>query len=144
MKVCIAEQLEEINSAWGTKRKIELFKQYDTIILRDILDYAFNPDIEWLVSEDLPKYTLSKDSHSALMKRLYQEIRKFDIFVNSEKYKNLNQQRRDLLFIGMLERLHPKDADLILHIRKKTLPYKKITRDVVAKAYPKLAATWRT
>ena len=49
----------------------------------------------------------------------------------------LTKARREMIFINLLQGLHPKDAELLILVKDKKLSDKyKITHEVVAEAYP--------
>ena len=53
----------------------------------------------------------------------------------------LTTSRREMMFINMLQGLHPKEAELLVLVKDKKLTDKyKITKDNVSKAYPDI--TW--
>jgi hypothetical protein len=53
----------------------------------------------------------------------------------------LTTSRREMMFINMLQGLHPKEAELLVLVKDKKLTDKyKITKDHVSKAYPDI--TW--
>jgi hypothetical protein len=51
---------------------------------------------------------------------------------------NLKPLKRETMFVEFLESLAPKDAELILAIKDKKLPFKGITEDIVREAFPEL------
>ena len=54
---------------------------------------------------------------------------------------SLNNIRRETMFINILEGLHPLEAEIIVLVKDKLLDTKyKITKDIVAEAYPDI--TW--
>ena len=53
--------------------------------------------------------------------------------------------RRESMFIQLLERLHAEEAEVICLVKDKNLTDKyKLTRDVVADAFPDIAWGWRS
>jgi hypothetical protein len=42
----------------------------------------------------------------------------------------------------MLEAVDPDDAQLLLHVKNKKLPYQGITKDIVAKSFPGIDGKW--
>lgn len=102
-----------------------------------ILKYAFDPRIKWLLPEGAPPYTPSENSNMDSM--LYSEARKFYLFVEGGN-DNLNQIKRERIFIDILENIHPEDAKLVLNVKDKKLPYKNIGKRLVKKAFPELFA----
>ena len=52
----------------------------------------------------------------------------------------LTTARREMMFINMLQGLHPKEAELLILVKDKKMGDKyKITKDHVAKAYPDIS-----
>ena len=49
----------------------------------------------------------------------------------------LTKTRREMIFINLLQGLHPKDAQILILVKDKKLSDKyKITKEIVAEAYP--------
>jgi hypothetical protein len=51
---------------------------------------------------------------------------------------NLNQIKRESLFISVLENVHPEDAKLLLSMKEKKLPYSGLNSKLILKAFPGL------
>ena len=49
----------------------------------------------------------------------------------------MNTMKRESLYIGLLEGIHPNDAKLVIDMTNKTSP-KYITRNIVEEAFPDL------
>ena len=75
---------------------------------------------------------------------LTSELRRMYLFVDgpTETQQKLKQQRREALFIELLESVHPDDAKLLLSMKERKLPVKGITRKLVAEAFPNLSKDW--
>jgi len=50
----------------------------------------------------------------------------------------LPQLKKEVLFVGVLESLDPQDAKLLLAVKDKKMPYKGITKKLVAETFPNL------
>ena len=49
----------------------------------------------------------------------------------------LTKTRREMIFINLLQGLHPKDAQILILVKDKKLSDEyKITKEIVAEAYP--------
>ena len=68
---------------------------------------------------------------------LYSEARKFYLFVK-DGHPGLTNLKRESLFITMLESVDPKDAELLIGMKDKKLPYKGINVAIVTEAFPGL------
>ena len=73
---------------------------------------------------------------------LLADHRKLHIFVKSVEYKDLRPAKREELFLQFLEELDPEDADLLLAIKDRKMPYKGVTKALIKDAFPNLAADW--
>src|SRR5205814_231471 len=62
-------------------------------------------------------------------------IRKFYLFVEGGN-PNLNQGKREQMYIDMLETIGLADAEMMIAVKDKCLPWPEITYDLVAAAYP--------
>lgn len=100
-----------------------------------ILRGAFDPSIKWLLPEGNAPYTPYE--FDGLEHALYSEIRRLHLFV--EGYNpGLNQVKRERLFIELLESIDPKDAEMMVAVKDKKLPWPGLTADIVLKAFPGL------
>jgi hypothetical protein len=68
---------------------------------------------------------------------LYTEARRLYLFLKGGN-PNLTPFRREMLFINLLETVHPNDAKLLLTVKEKKLPYKGLTLNLIKEAYPGL------
>lgn len=64
-------------------------------------------------------------------------VKKLDIFIENGR-PVATQSKREMLFIEMLESVHPKDAIILVNMIQKKAPVKGITKQVVQMAFPSL------
>lgn len=114
----------------------ELRRHDNKPAVKAILDLAFNPKFQYTLPEGEPPYTPAEDMLDNAG-GLYRDYRKFTYFMDHPK-NNLHQIKRETLFIQLLESVHPKDAELCIAMKDKTLPFKGITKSLVIEAYPGL------
>ena len=135
-KPMISEILTWVNNAKDKPKKVEILRQNNSPALRMILKGAFDPNIEWDLPEGTPPYMENEapagTEHSLLMndsKRLWHFVKGAD--------PSLNKQRRETLFIQMLEGLHKDEAKVLLDTKSKRLNnvYKGLTAAVVKEAF---------
>ena len=50
--------------------------------------------------------------------------------------------KREQIFITLLESIDPKDAKVVLAMKNRKLPYKGLTRKLVAEAFPTISTNW--
>lgn len=114
--LAIAEILDLVKEAKDVQTKVSLLRQYDNETLRYILELAFHPNVGWWLPEGAPPYKPSEvlDSEG----RLYQEARTLPLYLSGNR-PDIKQVQREMLFIGLLESLHPKDASLLIATKDK-------------------------
>ena len=64
-------------------------------------------------------------------------MRKLYLFVEGGN-PNLKPNRREYLFIELLESIHPKEAELLLQVKDKKLKCNGLTYNLVKETFPKL------
>lgn len=120
----VTEILSEINS---DPKAVDKYK--DSIALRLIFEYAFDPENKFVLPEGDPPYKQDAAPMGMSPGNLYQELKRFYIFCR----KDLTAIRRESLFVQLLENIHPDEAKLILAVKdqKLTKMYPKITHKFV-------------
>jgi hypothetical protein len=136
MRKSISWILNFTNNLPNDKERIKCLQQnVDNDVLTLILRLTFDPGIEFLLPEGTPPYKVCEypDQQNAL----YFESRKLYLFVKGGN-DNLSPFRRETLFVELLQVIDPDDAKLLIAMKDKTLPYKKITKELVSQAFPNL------
>jgi len=134
---------EEVEKAKTKADKIAVLKKHSSASLKLILGATYDPRVKWLLPEGAPPYKpLSKGSDGEM--DLAGELRKLYLFTegNTDTQRNLKQHRREELFIGLLESLDPDEAKLLIGMKDRKLPFKGVTRKLVAEAFPNLTRDW--
>jgi hypothetical protein len=135
MQVSLSEFLEKVSKLKTRQDKINALRANDTLPLRIILQGAFDPDVEWLLPPGAPPYQPSKLSDQEHI--LINSIEKLRYYIKGF-HDNLSQNKREMMFVELLERVDPKDAELLCAIKDKKLPFKGITSEQVKEALPGL------
>ncbi len=129
-----SEIFTKINNAKDKPKKIEVLKRYDTPNLRMVLKGAFDPKIEWDLPPGIPPYIANEAPAGTEHTYLEIEAKRFYNFV---KGGNDAMNRKETMFIQLLEGLHPEEAEIVCLTKDKQLQSKyKITYDMVKEAYP--------
>lgn len=132
----VYEVLEEAGKARSKADKVRILKENETWALKDVLRGSIDPTIKWWLPEGEVPYTASPE-HSAASNLLKQNT-KFIYFVKGSKAaEELPQFKRERIFLGILEAIHPEDAKLLVKMINKEAP-KGITKNVVMEAFPGL------
>jgi|SRR6056297_1809368 len=136
MRKFVYEVLDEVAKAKSKKDKVQILKNNDSGALRDVIRGSLDKTIVWLLPEgDAPPYTPNRPE--SVPSNLLKECMKFAYFAKGGKGPKLMQVRREQMFIGVLESIHPKDAEIVVDMINKKPP-KGVTRQVVKEAFPGL------
>ena len=133
-----AEILEAASKLKTKKEKIELLQKYgNRADFMYVLRVAYAPNIEWLVPDGplpegvLPSAAVSVDTAEDRLIRAY---RNFQYLVKGGPV--VKQSKREEIYLNMYRSLHNSEASLLHSIVNKKLPYKGITKAIVADAFP--------
>lgn len=137
----MSEILEKVESAPTKEQKIKLLQENSSQQLRDVIQGCFDARIVWLLPEGPVPFKPLDGENSE--KVFWAECRKLYLFVRGGN-PNLKQTRRETLFIQLLEAINVKDANLLVAIKDKVLPFPSITYELIKEAwnidYPKYIA----
>jgi len=135
MKQYVFEVFEEMNKKPNKADKIKVLKENETWALKDIIRGSMDSTVKWNLPTGAPPYTAAlEQSHAA---NLLRENKKFAYFAKGGPGDELPAYKRENLFIGILEGVHPKDAELVIGMINKEKP-KGLTRPIVEEAFPGL------
>ena len=131
----IYEVLEEVAKKRTKSEKVNILKQNESWALKDILRGSFDSKVVWNLPGGQPPYT-PNEGHNAPTNLLRENI-KFKYFVKGGPGDKLGTLKRENLFIGLIESIHPEDAKLVVDMMNKVKP-KHLTRPIVQEAFPGL------
>ena len=140
----VAEILEECSKIDGTgsrQRKVDFLQKNSSPALKAVLGFCYDPKIKWLLPEGAPPYTPAGTAED-LQTVLFADHRKLHIFVESVEYHKLDKNKRESQFVQFLESLDPMDAELIISIKDRKVPYEGITIKLVKEAFPSISKDW--
>ena len=100
-------------------------------VLKGIFENAFDPELKWDLPEGEPPFKPTPEPMGMTPTNLFQEIRRFYIF----RRPDLNNLRRESLFIELMEGVHPDEAKVLVAIKDQDLQslYPKISPEVLVK-----------
>jgi hypothetical protein len=130
------EVLALVDKAATKKEKIEILQSNDSMVLKNILIGTFDDAVEWLLPDTVPPYTPC-DARSA-PSSLHKQLDNFAYFVKGGKGPDMLKIKREMMFIRMLESIHPEDAKIVVAMLTRKLPTKGLTKALVKEAFPKL------
>lgn len=139
MNILASEFFDQLDKASTKEAKLTLLNQNNNPLVRTLLRFNFDYNIKFLLPEGAPPYKVDKDVPAGYEKtKLQLEMRRFYLFVKPDV--NINNIKRERLFIEMLEGLHWTEAEDFVLIKDKSLTtkYKTITHELIEEAYPGL------
>lgn len=129
----LKEVLDKVAATATREEKAKVLKHYDTPHLRYFLKGAFDDTIEWLVPKGTPPY---KPNNSKECEHVRSHIvKRFKFFVKGGP--DLKNTKREVMFIRLLEAIHPEDAKLIIMCKDKELvgKFKGLTKKLVSETF---------
>lgn len=131
-----SEILEKVAKLKTKKDKIEYLQKYNTDALRMVIKSSFDPKIEWALPEGDVPYTPNEAPEGTEHTVLSQEARTLFNFIRGGNGQ-LTQNKRETMFVQMLEGLHADEAKLIVAAKDKKLHqvYKGLSANVVKEAF---------
>ena len=132
----VRETFEVIGKAKTREEKRDLLKQRENFATKAILQLNYHPDVKWHLPSGNPPYTPGQIADST-PNSLHFEVKKLDYYVDPSPH-DLPMLRRESMFVGLLERLDPEDAKLLIAVKDKKLSYKGLTYKLVKDTWPDL------
>lgn len=158
------EVLNLVSKQRANAKKVELLKKYEDASLKAIFIWNFDESVISLLPDgDVPyasvgeqnsfSGTISQKVDDAVSKMaemnttslgandqgkssIRKEYQKFYNFIKGGN-DGLSSLRRETMFINILQGLHPLEAEILILVKDKQLQTKyKITKEIVAEAYP--------
>ena len=131
-----SEILEKVAKLKTKKDKVEYLQKYNTDALRMVIKSSFDPKIEWALPEGDVPYTPNEAPEGTEHTVLSQEARTLFNFIKGGNGQ-LTQNKRETMFVQMLEGLHADEAKLIVAAKDKKLHqvYKGLSANVVKEAF---------
>jgi len=139
------EMFTQINNKKDRPGKIKILRKYDTKGLRMVLKAAFDPKIVWLVPEGNVPYIANDAPDGTEHTRLESQARTLQNYLGVRQENGavnpaapaLNNMKREMLFIQLLEGLSAGEADVLISVKNKTLnkTYKGLNASTVKEAY---------
>lgn len=136
MKLLVYEVLDLVAKAKSKDEKVKILRENESGALHDVIRGTFDERIVWLLPQGgPPPYTPNKPESTP--SNFLRECVKLAYFVKGGRAPDLNPIRREMMFIQLLESIHPRDAELLIDVINKKAP-KGLTRAVAKEAFPNL------
>ena len=131
-----SEILSKVSKLKTKKEKVTHLRQYNTDALRMVIKSSFDPKVKWALPFGEVPYRANEAPEGTEHNMLSYEARKLYHFI--EGGNNLiTQNKRESMFVQMLEGLHPDEADVLVAAKDKILhqKYKGLSSNVVREAF---------
>jgi hypothetical protein len=135
----VRETLEEVAKAKTRDQKREVLKKRENLATKILLQLNYHPDAKWLLPPGAPPYEPAKQGDMT-SNSFHYEVKKLDYYTDPSPHplSELPMLRREAMFVGLLERLDPQDAEMMIAIKDKKLSYKGLTYKLVKDTWPDL------
>ncbi len=101
--------------------KAAVLQKYASPALFYVIRLAYDPTITWSLPEGVPPYKEHKGFPGSAPSDLMRELRRLYLLLKGTG-DHLTQLKREKLFQEMLEGLDPPEAELLRHMKDKTVP----------------------
>lgn len=132
----IYEVLEAANKASKKEEKINILRQNESWALKDVLRATYDDSIQFTLPPGTPPYTPNKEE--SVPSNLLRQNTQFKYFVKGGAGDQVQNFKRERIFINVLEAVHPKDAEVLIKMINKETLGKTITKALVQEAFPGL------
>ena len=128
--------MEKLGKLKTKKQKVKYLQDNNSDSLRMVIKSSFDPKIVWLLPEGPVPYVPNDAPEGTEHTDLAYEARKLYNFIKGGNGQ-ISQNKREALFVQMLEGLHPDEAELLGAAKDKALhkEYKGLSTNVVKEAF---------
>tara|TARA_B110000858_G_scaffold80415_1_gene93182 strand:+ start:2434 stop:2883 length:450 start_codon:yes stop_codon:yes gene_type:complete len=132
------EILDSISSESKRGEKIKLVQNYINTYssFEDYIRCVFDEKISFLLPDSRPPFTPAEEG--SVISSWHKQHINLTYFVKGLKADHVNVMRRESMYIGMLESVHPADAEILVDMIAKKTPCKGLTVKLVKEAIPNL------
>ena len=131
-----SEILSKLSKLKTKNQKIAHLRKYNSDSLRQVIKSSFDPKVKWALPFGEVPYIQNEAPEGTEHNNLSYESRKLYHFIEGGNNK-LTQNKRESMFVQMLEGLHPDEADILVAAKDKILhqKYKGLSVNVVKEAF---------
>ena len=131
-----SEILTRLGKIKTKKDKVTFLKQHNTDALRQIIKASFDPKIKWALPFGEVPFIPNDAPEGTENNVLSYESRKLYHYIEGGN-PQLSQNTREMMFVQLLEGLHPDEAEIVVAAKDKVLhqKYKGLSDNVVKEAF---------
>jgi len=136
MDLLISEILDKVSKVKTKQEKINLLQKHDHQSLRMVIKSSFDPKIKWALPDGEVPFIRNEAPEGTEHASLSYESRKLYHFIRGGN-PQITQNKRETMFVQMLEGLHESEADVLVAAKDKKLHqvYKGLSAPVVKEAF---------
>ena len=136
MDLLISEILDKVSKAKTKNEKVNILREYNHAGLRMVIKSSFDPNIVWDLPDGEVPFTRNEAPAGTEHTRLAHEARKLFHFIEGGN-NQITQNKRESMFVQLLEGLHESEADVLVAAKDKKLHqvYKGLSKNVVMEAF---------
>jgi hypothetical protein len=126
----------KVNNAKDKPRKLKVLQDNDSVALRQVLRGAFDSKIEWALPKGEVPYSVNDAPIGTDHTILAQEAKRLYLFIKGGD-DTVKQNKRELLFVQLLEGLSAEEAEFLVAVVNKKVnnKYKGFTANLVKEAF---------
>lgn len=134
----ISEVLRKTNNAKTKEEKKKILLENNSQVLRSLLIWNYDESVVSMLPEGDVPYTPNPAPEGTDHILLQKEGKKMFHFVKGGS--SITQSKREQIFIGMLESLHPDEAEVLCLVKDKNLQkkYTRISKALVQETFPEI------
>ena len=136
MDLLFSEILDKVSKLKTKKEKVAFLQRYNSDALRMVIKSSFDPNIEWDLPEGEVPFTPNDAPEGTEHTMLVTEARKLFHFIKGGN-PQLTTNKRESMFVQMLEGLNQNEATLLVAAKDKKLHqlYNGLSKNVVMEAF---------
>jgi hypothetical protein len=128
--------IDALRKAKNRNERLQILKDHDNIALRCILRMQFDDELIFELPKDEVEFKPGNFPLDLGDTSLKQQYKKFYLFLK-DKHPRLKQDKREKIFIRLLESLDDREAKILLDVKDKKLKCG-VTKKLVDEAFPGL------
>jgi len=134
----ISEVLRKANNAKTKEEKKKILLENNTQVLRSLFIWNFDESVVSMLPEGEVPFTTNPAPEGTDHVLLENEGKKMFHFVKGGS--NITQSKREQIFLGMLESLHPDEAEILCLVKDKNLQkkYTRISKALIQETFPQI------
>ena len=131
-----SEILDKLGKIKSKKDKVSHLKEYNSDSLRMVIKASFDPNIKWSLPRGEVPFRPNEAPEGTEHSMLSYEARKLYHYIEGGN-PTITQNKRETMFVQLLESLHPDEADILVAAKDKVLhqKYKGLSKNVVMEAF---------